>query len=72
MLMQRKPNDTSVRQNIIRQELIVAEMGDRGHNRHGPKIGLGAVPFFLGGGELGPHLTQSRLGRGLPPYQVVS
>jgi len=30
----------------------------------------GAVPPL--GGELGPHLTQSRLGRGLPPYQVAS
>jgi len=28
------------------------------------------VPFILG--YLGPHRTQSRLGRGLPPYQVVS
>jgi len=26
----------------------------------------------LGERELGPHLTQCRLGRGLPPYQVVS
>jgi len=32
---------------------------------------LGICPFF-GGGELGPHLTQCRLGRGLPPYQVAS
>jgi len=32
-----------------------------GHNRHGLKIG-----------ELGPHLTQCRLGWGLPPYQVAS
>ena len=30
-----------------------------------------AVPFFWGG-ELGPHLTQWRLDRGLPPYQVAS
>jgi len=35
------------------------------------KIG-GVVPPFLGGGELVFHLTQSRLGRGLPPYQVAS
>ena len=34
-------------------------MGDRGHNRHGPK--LGAVPL-LRGGELDPHLIQRRLG----------
>jgi len=34
---------------------------------------LGAVPAFVFlPGELGPHLTQSRLGRGLPPYQVAS
>jgi len=31
---------------------------------------LGAVPF--GEGELSPHLTKCRLGRGLPPYQVTS
>jgi len=31
------------------------------HNRHGPKIGDGA----------GSHLTQSRLGCGLSPYQVA-
>jgi len=31
---------------------------------------LGAPPF--GEGKQGPHLTQSRLGRGLPPYQVPS
>ena len=26
----------------------------------------------LGEGKLGPHLTQSRLGCGLPPYQLAS
>jgi len=35
-----------------------------GHNRNGPKIGEGAPPPFWGG-EPAPHLTQSRLGRGL-------
>ena len=29
--------------------------------------GGGSAPFW--GGECGPHLTQSRLGRGLAPYQ---
>ena len=29
-----------------------------------------AVPFFVV--KVGPHLTQCRLGRGVPPYQVVS
>ena len=46
----------------------VAEMGDRGHNRHGPKRG-GAVPLSR---ELGPRLVQCGLGRGLLPYQVAS
>ena len=40
-----------------------------GHNRHGPKIGGSPL---LGEGELGSHLTQCRLGSGLPPYQVAS
>jgi len=31
----------------------------------------GSAPFF-GEGERGPHLTQSRLGRGLPPYKLAS
>ena len=43
----------------------VAEMGDRGHNRHGPKRGGGCC-------ELGPGLTQCGLGRGLLTYQVAS
>jgi len=29
----------------------------------------GAMPSFFWGGELGPHLMQCRLDRGLPPYQ---
>jgi len=36
----------------------------------GQKLERGAMPLF-GEGELGPHLTQCRLGRGLPPYQVA-
>ena len=38
-----------------------------GRNKHGPKIGGGSAPFWRE--ERGPHLTQSRLGRGLAPYQ---
>ena len=30
----------------------------------------GLCPFR--GGKMGPHLTQCRIGRGLPPYQVAS
>ena len=40
------------------------------HNRYGSKIGDFTLPF-LARGELGPYLTQSRLGRVLPPYQVA-
>jgi len=39
----------------------VAEMGDRGHNRHGPKTGA-----------LGTRLIQCGLHRGLLPYQMAS
>jgi len=47
----------------------VAEIGDRGHNRHKPKRGELLCPFR---GELGPRLIQYGLGRGLLPYQVAS
>jgi len=36
----------------------------------GQKLGL--CPFFGAGAELGPHLAQFCLGRGLSPYQVAS
>jgi len=39
-----------------------AEMGDRGHNKHGPKRGKCCAPFAGTGGELGPRLTQCGLG----------
>ena len=45
-------------------------MGDRGHNRHGPKRGGCCVPFA--GRELGPRLTQCGWGREQPPCQVSS
>jgi len=45
-------------------------MGDRGHNRHGPKRWR-PCPFH-GGGALGPRLTKCGLGRGILPYQVAS
>ena len=48
----------------------VAEMGDRGHNRHGPKRAGCCAPFA--GTELDPGLIQCGLGRGLLPYQVAS
>jgi len=48
----------------VSKSSAVAEMGDRGHNRHGPKIG--AVPVF-GVGKVDLHVTQCGLGRGLPP-----
>jgi len=54
---------------LLNKSSAVAEMGDSlatidvGRN-------LGAVPL-LRVGELGPHLKQRRLGRGLPLYQVA-
>jgi len=48
----------------------VAEMGDRGHNRHGPKRGGGVLCPFRG--ALGTRLIQCGLRRGLLPYQVAS
>jgi len=47
----------------------VAEMGDRGHNRHGPNRAGAAVPLSRGAGT--PSNTMC-LGRGLLPYQVAS
>jgi len=38
----------------------------------GPKSEAAAVPLAVGEGELGLHLKQCRLGRGLPPYKVAS
>jgi len=47
----------------------VAEMGDRlAAIDMGRKVG-GAVPPSVG--DIGPHLTQCHLGRGLPPDQVA-
>jgi len=42
-------------------------IGDRGHNRHGPKGGGGDVPL-----SLGTRLIQWGLRRYLLPYQVAS
>jgi len=48
----------------------VAEMGDWGHNRHGPKRGGGLMCPLRG--ELGPRVIQCGMGTGLIPYQVTS
>jgi len=48
----------------------VAEMGDRGHNRHGPKGGGCCAPFAERWEP--PRLTQCGLRGGLLPYQVAS
>jgi len=54
---------------IMNKCSAVAEMGGRlATIDMGRK--LGAVPLL--GEELGFHLTQCRLGRGLSPYQVAS
>jgi len=69
--------DAASRQNYFTTSLFlindkssaVAEMGNRGHNRHGPKRGGQLCPFR---GELGPRLVQYGRGRCLLPYQVAS
>ena len=49
----------------------VAEMGDHLATLDmGRKVVGAAVPLSVG--ELGLHLTQCRLGRGIAPYQVAS
>jgi len=53
---------------LYNKSSALAEMGDRGHNRHGPKRG-GLLCLFRG--QLGPRLAQCGLGRGLVPYQGV-
>jgi len=51
----------------MKKSSAVAEMGDRSHNRHGPKREGAAVPL-----SLGPRQTQCGLGLGVLPYQVAS
>ena len=45
-------------------------MGDRGHNRHGPKRGGGVLCPFRG--AQGTRIIQRGLCGGLLPYQVAS
>jgi len=63
-----KPNLTS--QLVNNKSSAVAEMGDSL-----AKIGMGRKwggAAVGAGSQLGPHLTQCGLGRGLPLYQVAS
>ena len=46
----------------------VAEMGDRGHNKHGPKRGRLLCSFCGGEGKAGSPVTQCGLGQGILPY----
>jgi len=53
---------------LLKQELSSSWDGRAfARNRHGPKSWGCCAPI----GELGSHLTQCRLGRGLPPYPVA-
>jgi len=58
---------------LLYKSSAVVEMGDRlatiGMDRLTEKWGA-AIPFSVR--ELGSYLTQCRLGRALPPYQVAS
>ena len=53
----------------INKSSAVAEMGDRGHDRHGPKRG-GAVPLLRSAGN--PSNTMWSARRSILPYQVAS
>jgi len=54
---------------MVNKSSAVAEMGDRGHNRHWPKRWGLLCPFRA---ELVCRLIQCGLGRGLLPYEVAS
>ena len=57
---------------LLYKTSAVAEMGDRlATIDMSRKVGGGGLLCPFPGG-MGPHLTQRRLGRGLPPYQVAS
>ena len=45
-------------------------MGDRGHNRHEPKMGGGVVPLSRSAGN--PSNTMWSVWRSILPYQVAS
>jgi len=79
-LLKKPPNDVSIilftDENMFtvatpNKSSAVAEMGDRLATIDMAENGGGLLcPFPWG--ELGPHLAQCRLNRGLPPYQVAS
>jgi len=53
----------------VNKSLAVAEMGNRlATIDMGLKVWDCCAPFSSAGWELGPHLTERGLGRGLPPY----
>ena len=55
------------------KSLTVTEMGGRPRAKWAEKWGTGCCAPVRGElPELGPHLTQCRSGRGLPPYRVAS
>jgi len=54
---------------IIEQELSSCWDARPCQSKVGRKVG---AVLSLSVGELGPHLTQCRMSRGIPPYQVAS
>ena len=62
--------NTPQQRGLHNKSSAVAEMGDRGHNRHGPKRGGGVLCPFRG--ALGTRLIQCGLRGGLLPYQLAS
>ena len=59
-----------VSQPCYNKSSAVAEMGDHGHNRHGPKRGECAVPLSRSAGNPSNTLWSAR--RSILPYQLAS
>ena len=57
--------------NLSNKSSAVAEMDDRGHNKHEPKRG-GFLCSFRGEGAGSPSDTMWRMGQGLLPHQLAS
>jgi len=60
---------TGLRPTSVPSEILIYPLS--GHNTWDENWGGGCVNL-VGEGQLGPHLTQNHLGRGLSPYQVGS
>jgi len=61
-------NRTIVNQNTLTRAQQLLRWATVYQSKVGRKVEGAALPLFVG--DLDPYLTQCRLGRGVPPYQV--